>query len=219
MEEIKKYRPENNSISQGQVLMEPYDNEKGRIIIREMAEMLSYDLVVKKLVTDQIVLTVCYDTDNLSDPEIMKKYKGEVVADYYGRKVPKHAHGTFNLECMTASTEQIINAALSVYDREVNRDLLIRRVYIVANHVMEESLSGGNGAEEEYVQMDLFTDYEAEKEKRALEEEKMRKERRLQDAVIDIKLKYGKNAVLRGTSFEEGATGKDRNRQIGGHRA
>lgn len=219
IEEIKRYRPENNSLSQGQVLMEPYDNEKGRIIIREMAEMLSYDLVVKKLLTDQIVLTVCYDTDNLLDPEIKKKYRGEVVADYYGRQVPKHAHGTFNLDGMTSSTEQIIDAALSIYDREVNRDLLVRRVYIVANHVTsEESFSEGSDSVE-YEQMDLFTDYEAEKEKRALKEERQKKEKRLQDAVIDIKLKYGKNAVLRGTSFEEGATGRDRNRQIGGHRA
>ncbi len=217
--EIKAYKPESSSISQGQVLMSPYDNEKGRIIIREMAEMLSYDLVVKKLLTDQIVLTVCYDTDNLSDPEIMKKYKGEIVFDHYGRQVPKHAHGTFNFERMTASTEKIIDGALSIYDREVNKILLIRRVYIVANHVMDENdgeLSSGGGAE--YEQMDLFTDYEAEAEKKSMESKKHEKERKLQDAVIDIKLKYGKNAVLRGTSFEKGATAKDRNRQIGGHR-
>ncbi len=216
--EIKAYKPENNSISQGQVLMRPYEREEGRIIIKEMAEMLSYDLVVKKLVTDQIVLTVCYDTENLKDPEIMKKYRGETVSDHYGRQVPKHSHGTFNLESPVSSTEKIINAALAVYDREVNKDLLIRRVYIVANHVTKEEEGSTFRDGGRYEQMNLFTDYGKREEERLKDLEIRKKERQLQDAVIDIKLKYGKNAVLRGTSFEKGATAKERNRQIGGHR-
>ena len=221
MAEIKAYKPENNSISQGQVLHEPYTNEKGRVIVREMAEMLSYDLVVKHLVTDQIVLTVGYDVENLTDESIKGKYKGEIVTDHYGRSVPKHAHGTYNLDGFTSSTEIIIEAALAIYDREVKKRLFVRRMYVVANHVADDSslFSDQGEATAEYEQMDLFTDYAARDEERAAESVKREKERRLQDAVIDIKLKFGKNAVLKGTSFQEGATGRDRNRQIGGHKA
>ena len=218
MKEIKAYRPVNNSISQGQVLHEPYDNEKGRIIVREMAEMLSYDLVIKHLLTDQIVLTVGYDVENLTDPDKSRKYTGEIVTDHYGRQIPKHAHGTYNLGGMTSSTEQVIGAALSIYDKEVDRSLLIRRMYIVANHATDEGIVKAEQTES-YEQMDLFTDYKAEEDKREEKAARRDKERRLQDAMIDIKLKYGKNAVVRGTSLREGATARDRNRQIGGHRA
>ncbi|MBQ8956468.1 MAG: DNA methylase [Lachnospiraceae bacterium] len=217
--DVKAYKPENNSISQGQVLQEPYDHEKGRIIVREMAEMLSYDLVVKHLVTDQIVLTVGYDVESLTNPEIKKKYKGEVTTDHYGRQVPKHAHGTCNLDGMTSSTEAVIDGALAVYDREVNKNLLIRRIYVVANHAIDEGKAAASADTEEYEQLDLFTDYEA-KEEEELEKAAFReKEKRLQDAMIDIKLKFGKNAIVRGTSMQEGATGLERNRQIGGHKA
>lgn len=219
MDEIKAYKPDSNSISQGQVLQEPYNKKKGRIIIREMAEMLSYDLAVKHLLTDQIVLTVGYDIDNLSDPAISKKYRGEVVTDYYGRAVPKHAHGTYNLAGFTSSTENVIDAALKIYDKEVDKELLIRRVYVVANHIIDEDNATVSEEPVQYEQMDLFTDYSARDDEKQADEEKLDKEKRIQSAMIGIKQKYGKNAILRGTSLQDGATAKDRNRQIGGHKA
>lgn len=219
MSEIKAYKPDSNSISQGQVLHEPYDNKKGRIIIREMAEMLSYDLAVKHVLTDQIVLTVGYDIENLSDPVISKKYSGEVVTDHYGRAVPKHAHGTYNLTGYTSSTESVIDAALRIYDREVDKGLLIRRVYVVANNIIDEDKAVVREDSGHYEQMDLFTDYGARDEEKRADDEKTEKEKRIQSAMIGIKQKYGKNAILRGTSLQDGATAKDRNRQIGGHKA
>ena len=219
MSEIKAYKPDSNSISQGQVLHEPYDNKKGRIIIREMAEMLSYDLAVKHVLTDQIVLTVGYDIENLSDPVISKKYSGEVVTDHYGRAVPKHAHGTYNLTGYTSSTESVIDAALRIYDREVDKRLLIRRVYVVANNIIDEDKAVVREDSGHYEQMDLFTDYGARDEEKRAADEKTEKEKRIQSAMIGIKQKYGKNAILRGTSLQDGATAKDRNRQIGGHKA
>ncbi|MBO6147028.1 MAG: DNA methylase [Lachnospiraceae bacterium] len=219
MSEIKAYKPDSNSISQGQVLHEPYDNKKGRIIIREMAEMLSYDLAVKHVLTDQIVLTVGYDIENLSDPVISKKYSGEVVTDHYGRAVPKHAHGTYNLTGYTSSTESVIDAALRIYDREVDKGLLIRRVYVVANNIIDEDEAVVREDSGHYEQMDLFTDYGARDEEKRAADEKTEKEKRIQSAMIGIKQKYGKNAILRGTSLQDGATAKDRNRQIGGHKA
>ncbi|MCR5746320.1 MAG: DNA methylase [Lachnospiraceae bacterium] len=230
MEYIKSYTPEGSSISQGQVLQEPYDKKRGRIIIREMAELLSYDLSVKHLVTDQIVLTVGYDIVNLTDESVSEKYKGETVTDFYGRVVPKHAHGTENIGYFTASTEKVIEAALKIYDREVNKDLFIRRAYVVANHATDENKAADQYApDEEYEQMDLFTGLnisgsentakDESLEKEMTEKERDEKEKRLQSALIDIKQKYGKNAILRGTSLQEGATAKDRNSQIGGHKA
>ena len=217
--DVKAYKPESSSISQGQVLQEPYSFEKARIIVREMAEMLSYDLAVKHLLTDQIVLTVNYDTESLADPGIRKKYKGEITRDYYGRAVPKHAHGTCNLKRMTSLTDDIIGGALEIYDREVNKNLLVRRIYVIANHATDESAAEDADGSGGYEQLDLFTDYEAREEEKRAETLKRDKEKRLQEAVIDIKMKYGKNAVVRGTSMQEGATARDRNRQIGGHRA
>ena len=217
--DVKAYKPESSSISQGQVLQEPYSFEKARIIVREMAEMLSYDLAVKHLLTDQIVLTVNYDTESLTDPGIRKKYKGEITRDYYGRAVPKHAHGTCNLKRMTSLTDDIIGGALEIYDREVNKILLVRRIYVIANHATDESAAEDADGSGGYEQLDLFTDYEAREEEKRAETLKRDKEKRLQEAVIDIKMKYGKNAVVRGTSMQEGATARDRNRQIGGHRA
>jgi len=220
MEDVKSYRPDNHSLSQGQVLSEPYTWEKGRIIVREMAEMLSYDLAVKSLVTDQVVLTVNYDAENITDPERRKKYRGETVTDRYGRAVPKHAHGTQNIGYMTSATDRIIEAALAIYDREVNRDLLVRYIYVIAGNVIPKEQAESRQAEaEEYEQLDLFTDYEARAQEKKETEAAREKEKRLQDAMIDIKQKYGKNAVVRGTSFREGATARDRNRQIGGHKA
>ena len=214
--DIKGYKPETNSIGSGQVLHCPYDFNQTKIIVREMTDALVLDLVEKKLVTDQLVLDVGYDIENLADPERRKKYRGEVKADRYGRVVPKHAHGTANLKKKTSSTSQIMEAVLELYDRIVDENLLIRRVYVTANHALDEqSIS----EETEFTQMDLFTDYQAVAEEQEAEQEKREKERRLQEAMLSVKKKYGKNAMLKGTNLQEGATMQERNNQIGGHHA
>ena len=214
--DIRGYKPETNSIGSGQVLHCPYDFNQTKIIVREMTDALVLDLVEKKLVTDQLVLDVGYDIENLADPERRKKYRGEVKADRYGRVVPKHAHGTANLKKKTSSTSQIMEAVLELYDRIVDENLLIRRVYVTANHALDEqSIS----EETEFTQMDLFTDYQALAEKQKAEQARMEKERRLQEVMLSVKKKYGKNAMLKGTNLQEGATMIDRNNQIGGHRA
>ena len=214
--DIKAYKPESNSIGSGQVLHCPYDACQVRIIVREMADMLALDLVEKHLVTDQIVLTVGYDIENLTNPKIRKKYQGEVKMDRYGRQVPKHAHGTANLNRKTSSTAEIMEAVLALYDRIVDGNLLIRRIYLTANRVVDERTVQEAPA---FEQLDLFTDYEALEQERKEQEEQRAKERRLQEAMLSVKRKYGKNAVLKGTSLQEGATTIDRNKQIGGHRA
>ena len=209
MADIKAYRPENNSICSGQVLQEPYDFDKTRIVIREMADLLVLDLVGKGLVTDSIVLTVGYDVDNLLDPVRRDRYKGPVETDRYGRKVPKYAHGTANLGSHTSSTRLITDAVLKLFDRIVDRTLLVRRLNITADHVIPEAKA------KEPVQLDIFTDYDAlEKEQASLEREK-----KMQKTILSIKDKFGKNSILRGTNLLEGATAKDRNSQIGGHKA
>lgn len=216
MADIKAYKPSTNSIGSGQVLHCPYTAEKARVVVREMAEQLSLDLVDRCLVTDQIVLTVGYDRGNLEDPEMKRHYQGEVTTDRYGRKIPKHAHGTANLETQTSSTKLITDAVLELYDRIINQHLLVRRVTLGANHVINEN-SVVN--EPVFEQLDLFTDYDKlQKEQEAKEAERQR-ERNLQQAMLDIKKKYGKNAILKGTSLMEGATAMDRNQQIGGHKA
>ncbi len=214
--EVKQYRPETSSIGSGQVLQHPYDAEKARLIVKEMADLLVLDLVDKHLVTDQIVLTIGYDKDSLLNPEVRKKYKGEVTTDHYGRQVPKHAHGTANLGRQTSSTKLVMNAVMELYDRIVDPGLLVRRVTIAAARVADESeASDSQGFE----QLDLFTDYAALEEKRKEESLEMKKEKQIQQAVLDIKKKYGKNAILRGMNLEEGAMTIQRNNQIGGHKA
>ena len=213
--EIKAYRPAQNSIGSGQVLQCPYDAEKGKLIVREMADLLALDLVDKRLVTDQIVLTVGYDRENLSDPKRAAAYHGPVVMDHYGRKVPKHAHGTANLGGLTSSVKRIMEATMALYDRIVDRELLVRRVDIVAAHVVSED----SVKKPETEQLDLFTDYEARREQEAKEAARLDKERRIQQTVLRMKKKYGKNAVLKGMNLEEGAMTVERNRQIGGHKA
>ena len=208
---IKAFKPENNSVSIGQVLQEPYSYDKARMIAREMTDGLVLDLVDKGLLTDQIVLTVGYDIESLT-PE----YKGTVETDWYGRKVPKMAHGSENIGKLTSSTKLIMDAAMRLYDRIVDKKLLVRRMYVVANHIAD---AAADRAEPKFEQMDLFSDMEEEKEKREKEEAARAKEERLQQAMLTIKKRYGKNAILHGTSYEEGATGRDRNRQIGGHKA
>jgi len=217
MEAVKAYRPETNSFSSGQVLQEPYTFKKARVVIREMAEGMALDLVSKRLVTDQLVLTVGYDAECLTRPEIREKYHGEITTNYYGKAVPKHAHGTFNFEKPTSSSRLIMDGATELFDRCVNPDLLIRRLNLTTNHVVsEEAVSARDTAPQ---QLDLFTDYEALEKQRQEEQAKLDKERRMQEAQLKIKKRFGKNAILRGLNFEEGATAKQRNKQIGGHRA
>lgn len=216
MRDIKAYRPESNSIGSGQVLKCPYEPEKAKLVVWEMADMLALDLVDKGLVTDQIVLTIGYDIENLQDAKRAKTYRGEITSDHYGRKVPKHAHGTKNLTRMTSSSKLITRAAQELYDSIVNPNLLIRRIYITANHVIKE---GQAVKEASFEQLDLFTDYTALFKARKKEQEELLKERKLQEAMLSVKKKYGKNAMLKGTNLREEATTKERNEQIGGHKA
>ena len=216
MEQVKAYKPETNSVCSGQVLHCPYDYEKAKLIVKEMTDQMVLDLVDKGLVTDQLVLTIGYDIENLSNPNLKNQYKSEITIDRYGRKVPKHAHGTANLEKKTSSTRLITNAVMDLYDRIVDEHLLVRRITITANKLVDEK---SVKQEDEYQQLDLFTDYEAQRKKQAEEEEKLERERRMQEAMLSIKKKFGKNAVLKGMNLEEGATAKDRNEQIGGHKA
>ncbi len=212
MDLVKAYRPETKSFSRGQVLSEPYSWEKARIVMLEMAEAASLHLVARHLATDQVVITVSYDAASLSDPSVKAKFKGPVGKDYYGRPVPKHAQGTANLGRPTSSTKLIAEAVANLYDSITDRRLLVRRLNISTNRVVDEA----EAAKPAPLQLDLFTDYEsAEKERR----ETLEKERRLQEAQLAIKQRYGKNAILKGIDFEEGATTRERNAQIGGHKA
>lgn len=217
IEAVKAYRPETNSFSSGQVLQEPYSFNKARVVIQEMAEGMALSLVSKKLLTDQLVLTVGYDTECLTRPEIREKYHGEITTNYYGKPVPKHAHGSFSFDKPTSSSRLIMDGAAELFDHCVNPDLLIRRLNLTTNHVVPEaSVAKQNESPE---QLDLFTDYEALAKQRQEEQARLDKERRMQEAQLKIKRRFGKNAILRGLNFEEGATAKDRNKQIGGHRA
>ena len=217
MDYVKAYRPENNSFSSGQVLTEPYTFQKARVVVQEMADAASLDLVSKRLVTNQLVLTVGYDVESLTHPEIRAKYHGIVTTDHYGRQVPKHAHGTANLYKHTSSTKQIVEAVVSLYDRIVNPNLLIRRMSLSTNHVIsEESVRQTDTAP---IQLDLFTDYEALKRQQDAEKNALAKERRMQETLLNIKSRFGKNSILRGLNLEEGATAIERNKQIGGHKA
>ena len=213
---VKAYRPETNSFSSGQVLKEPYAWDKARIVLSEMADAMSLHLFAKGLATDQLELTINYDTENLTDPARRAHYTGPVRRDHYGREVPKYTHGTERLGQHTSSSKVIVDAAMRMYDRIVNPELLIRRITLVTNHVVQESQTIVAPAP---LQLDLFTDYEAEERKREAEKEGREKERSLQAAQLVIKKRYGKNALLRGVSYTEGATAKERNKQIGGHRA
>lgn len=214
---VKAYRPENNSLGSGQVLHQPYTAEKARLVLREMADLLSLDLVSKRLVTDQLVITIGYDRENLATADQKKQYHGEVTKDHYGREIPKHSHGTQNLERYTSSTKLIVNAATELFERIADKKLLVRRLNIVACHVISEK--DAPKREAGFEQLNLFTDYAAEQEKREREDAALVRERKRQEAVLAIKKKFGKNAILKGMNLEEGATAKDRNSQIGGHKA
>ena len=217
MEAVKAYRPETNSFSNGQVLQEPYSFKKARVVIQEMAEGMALDLVSKRLVTDQLVLTVGYDAECLTRPEIRLKYHGEITTNHYGKLVPKHTHGTFNFEKPTSSSRLIMDGAAELFDRYVNPDLLIRRLNLTTNRVVSEASIAVQSKVPQ--QLDLFTDYEAIDRQRQEEQSRLDKERRMQEAQLRIKQRFGKNAILRGLNFEEGATAKERNLQIGGHKA
>ena len=214
--DVKSYRPATNSLCSGQVLTCPYPAESAKLVTREMADLLALDLVDKKLVTDQIVLTLGYDIENLTDASIAGRYKGEVTVDRYGRRVPKHAHGTIHLGTSTSSARLITEKVMELFDRIINPDLLVRRVTLNACNLIPESEIP---TKESYEQMDLFTDYEALEREREEEAARLEKERKMQEAVLQLKKKFGKNAVLKGMNLQEGATARERNSQIGGHKA
>lgn len=214
MAAIKAYRSETASMGSGQVLKEPYTFAKARNVALEMADALSFDLIGKKLVTDQIVLYIGYDRESLSRPEIASSYHGEKALDHYGRVVPKPVHGTVSLPFASSSGMEIERAVAQAFDTAVDPSLLVRRINITANHIVPE-----NSVAPRLREPDLFTDIdEAEEEERRMKE-KMEKERKMQEAMLGIRRKYGKNAVLKGINYEEGATGRERNSQIGGHKA
>ncbi|MBQ0030491.1 MAG: DNA methylase [Bacteroidales bacterium] len=214
---IKSYRPETNSLSSGQVLQCAYDFKKARVVIQEMADAAALDLVSKRLVTDQLVLTVGYDTDSLANPAIRSLYNGPVATDYYGREVPKPAHGTAKLGKHTSSTRIIIDAVVSLFDQVVDKNLLIRRLNLTTNNVISEEKAQKQAAKP--VQLDIFTDYDALKKQQEEEKASLSKERKMQETLLEIKKKFGKNAILKGLNLDEGATAIERNKQIGGHKA
>ena len=216
MADIKAYRPQNSSVGSGQVLHCPYPWEKARLVVKEMADLLALELVDKGLVTDQLVLTVGYDRENLTDSESGGSYRGEIRLDRYGRKVPVHAHGTLNLDRPTSSSRKLAESAVQLFEQITDPQLLVRRINIVANRAvsfreqMEQPV---------FEQLDLFTDYEKQRRDEAQAKEDMEREKKMQEAMLSIKKKFGGNAILKGMNLEEGATGAERNRQIGGHRA
>ena len=214
IKDIKAFKPQRNSISSGQVLHCSYGYEKTKLVVKEMADLLSLDLVKKHLVTNQLVLTIGYDIDNLTNNEKDYHYDGQIVKDFYGREVPKPAHGTINIDHHTSSSKVIIDNAIKLYDKIINRNLLVKRITIVANDLINEEAAK---KQTHFEQIDLFTNYQEKEEKRIKETEIEKDENKLQHVLLDIKNKYGKNAILKGMNLEEGATTKDRNEQIGGH--
>lgn len=214
--DIRSYRPSSNSISSGQVLQRPYTAEKARLVMQEMTDLLVMDLVDKRLKTNQLTLTVGYDIENLTDPGRRAQYHGPVATDGYGRKIPKHAHGTANLPSYSSSTREILDAMTALFDRVVNPLLLVRRIYVVACGVIREDAVPD---QTDMQQLDLFTDYAAQEAEEAAHQEALQKERNMQEAMLSIRKKFGKNAILKGMNLKEGATARQRNGQIGGHKA
>ena len=214
IEDVKAYKPERNSISSGQVLHSPYKYEKAKLIVREMIDLLSLDLTDKHLVTKQLVLDIGYDIENLTNPTIRRLYDGEITIDSYGREVPKHSHGTINLDYNTSSTKVLSKKCIELYDRIVNKNLLIRKINITACNVINE-----NKAKNEVVfeQLNLFCSTN-DSEQNIEEKKKQEEDNKLQHTLINIKNKYGKNSILKGMNLEEGATTIDRNNQVGGHK-
>lgn len=216
LKEIKAYKPEANSISSGQVLQSPYPYEKARLIVKEMTDLLVLDLVDKGLVTDQIVLTIGYDIENLTNPDTKSSYHGEITIDRYGRRTPKHAHGTANLKEQTSSTKIIIEAMMELFERIIDKNLTVRRVTVTANKVVPENTVQKKSC---FEQMDLFTDYTALEKEKQQEEAALQREKKVQKAILDIQKKYGKNALVKGMNLQDGAMTMERNAQVGGHKA
>ena len=214
IKDIKNFKPQRNSISSGQVLHCSYGYQKTKLVVKEMADSLSLDLVKKNLTTNQLVLTLGYDIENLTNLEINYNYDGPIVKDFYGRNVPKPAHGTINIDHYTSSSKTIIENITKLYDIIVNRNLLVKRITIVANNLIDEQLAK---QQTNYEQIDLFTNYQELEEKRKQIKENEKEENKLQHVLLDIKNKYGKNAILKGMDLQDGATTIDRNKQIGGH--
>ena len=214
--QVKAYRPESSSLSSGQVLQSAYDWKKARVVAQEMADLMALDLVAKRLATNQLTLTVGYDVESLTRPDVRSSYHGEVQTDHYGRQVPKHAHGTANLPQHSSSSQLITQAVADLYDRIVNPNLLIRRLNLTVNNVVDERTATAARPPE---QLDLFTDTEEERKQRSEADARLAKERRMQEARLAIRQRFGKNAILKGLNFEEGATARERNEQIGGHKA
>jgi len=215
IKDIKAYKPDRKSLGSGQVLHCPYNYKKAKLIVKEMADLISLDLVSKKLVTDQLVMTVGYDIENLTTPSIRSKYNGEITTDHYGRDIPKHSHGTINIDHHTSSSKVIIEKMVELYERIVKKDLLIRRINIVANNVIAKDKVKDKP---QYQQFDLFTNYQELDEKKKHQKKEEQEENKLQNVLLSIKNKYGKNAILKGMNLEEGGTTIDRNGQIGGHK-
>lgn len=211
--DVKSYKPENNSLSSGQVLSQPYSFEKGLLVVREMTDLLVLELVEKGLVTDQMVLTVGYDTENVKNSS---SYSGIIETDRYGRKVPKQAHGSINLGGFSSSTRLILSKVTELYESIVDRNLTVRRMYVVANHVVDEK---EHFQQPKQIQLSLFDDPEEIERKNAEEKEALEKERKVQMAAIELKNRFGKNAIFKGMNLREGATALERNKQIGGHKA
>jgi DNA polymerase V len=216
--DVQSYKPQSNSLSQGQVLHCPYDYEKTKLIIMEMTDLLVLDLVEKHLTCDQIVLEIGYDIENLTDPERRKRYKGVITYDRYGREIPKHSHGTANLKIRCSSTKIIMSAVVELLDKIIDKNLLTRRMSVTACHVLPEG-EGVTCSDNNAEQLNFFTDYESKQRELEKQATELKKEKSVQRTVIKIKNKYGKNAIVKGMNLQEGATTIDRNGQIGGHKA
>ncbi len=215
IKDAKNYVPESNSMSEGQVLHCPYNYDKTKLIVKEMVDNLSLQLVEKHLVTNQIVITIGYDIENLTNPKIASLYKGEITPDRYGRKVPKHSHGTININHRTSSSKIMINETMKLFDQIVNPLLLVRRLNVAVCNLVNEDYEENKTV---ISQLDLFTNYEVEDQKKEESKSNEREERKIQKALLDIKKKYGKNAILKGMNYVEGATAKKRNEEVGGHK-
>ncbi len=216
LSDIKTYKPQSSSICSGQVLTCAYSADKARLVVHEMIDQMSLELVDQRLVTSQVVLDIGYDIDNLSNPRAAQHYHGEVVTDRYGRKIPQKAHGTINLDRPTSSSRKLIEATLTLYDRIVDPRLSVRRLTVT---VCDTRPEGETTSASEGEQLDLFTDYAALEQEQKAEEAALKRERARQETILALRKKYGKNAILKGMNYEEGATARDRNRQIGGHKA
>ncbi len=214
MKDVKKFKPETNSLSSGQVLHCPYNYKQTKLIVKEMTDLLVLDLVEKNYVTNRLVLTIAYDVENLTNPRIKNLYNGEITLDRYGRKIPQHAHGTINLKKQTSSTKIILEAIDELYERIINKNLLVRRINVVACNLIKENEIQEKKQDE---QMSLFVDYKKQEQQNTKEQIKRKKENNLQHAIIDIKKKYGKNAILKAMNLEKDGTTIARNSQIGGH--